>query len=210
MSRINLLIDDTADCKWNLVLAHGAGADMRHPFMHQLAEALKKHSFRVLRFNFPYRDRGRKMPVSNKEDISTWKEVIKQVSIKFTDIPLFISGKSYGGRMASHVALEIPKGIKGIIYFGFPLHAPGKPGTARAGHLSSISIPQLFIQGDRDSLADFDLISSVVNPLNEGKMYRVKGGDHSLNIPKSQKVPLLQTLQQVSAACRDFATAYSS
>jgi uncharacterized protein len=164
-----------------MILAHGAGAPATHPWMETLANQLSQAGIEVFRFNFPYIDKGRKAPGSPQEAMNAWLEAVETVSKKKSNLPLFLSGKSYGGRMASHVMSEegLPE-VHGLIYFGFPLHAPGKPGIGRATHLKSIDYPQLFIQGTKDSLADIKLMRKVTAKLPDATLLEIKEGDHSL------------------------------
>jgi predicted alpha/beta-hydrolase family hydrolase len=163
-----------------MIVAHGAGAPATHPWMNTLATKLAEVGIEVFRFNFPYIEKGRKAPGSPKEAQEAWMEAIAQVDKK-SGPPLFLAGKSYGGRMGSHLLSEYDyPDVKGIIYFGFPLHAPGKPGIDRAAHLKDIDCPQLFIQGTKDSLADIKLMRKVAGKLPEGTLVEIPEGDHSL------------------------------
>jgi len=168
----------------NLVIAHGAGAGMHHPFMVELANSISKANIRTIRFNFPYMEQGRKSPGSPNSNIETWRLVIEHIREKYPE-PIFLSGKSYGGRMASHLLATNPnENLKGIIYYGFPLHAPGKDSKDRANHLSEIMVPQLFMQGSKDKLANLDLMKEVIENLSNSKMEVIEDGDHSFNVPK--------------------------
>lgn len=169
-----------------LILSHGAGAGMNHPFLEQLAVTISNHEIEVIRFNFPYMQQGKKSPGSPKKNIHTWKCVLQEVIHRYPNTPIFISGKSYGGRMASHLLVEHTFAeVRGLIYYGFPLHAPGKDGIERADHLGSIAVPQLFLQGSKDKLARIDLIQHVVNSLPSSTLKEITGGDHSFKVPKS-------------------------
>jgi predicted alpha/beta-hydrolase family hydrolase len=176
---INAIINHSSDQKAVIALAHGAGAGMEHPFMKKLAHSLVEQSFTVLRFNFPYMSNGKKFPGNPKTNINTWGNVVNWANEQF-DTPLFLSGKSYGGRMASHLLAENERlKVAGAIYFGFPLHAPGKPSTDRANHLQKVNYFQLFLQGTNDSLASFDLISTVCEQLPHVEVQAFEGADHS-------------------------------
>lgn len=184
----SICIDEPQQVSWNLLLAHGAGADMNHSFLSDLSEALSEQGFRVIRFNFPYKEQGKKLPGSPKEAVRSYQEMVRYASQTFPDQSLYISGKSYGGRMASHLLAETDSAdflVKGIIYFGFPLHPPGKPGVKRANHLSGIHQPQLFLQGDRDKLADLSLILEVTTPLQNTAVITIEGADHAFKVPKA-------------------------
>ena len=170
-----------------LIIAHGAGAGMHHAFMATLASKFAQRSVTTVRFNFPYMEQGKKSPRSPKDAISAWVAIAQQVESLFPDKPIFMSGKSYGGRMGSHMLLENHqlKAMQGIIYFGFPLHAPGKDSKDRAAHLSAIEVTQLFIQGSRDKLANIEMIREVVSALSNGQLHAIDLADHSFNVPKS-------------------------
>lgn len=183
---IDLIVQENQDANKCLILAHGAGAGMEHPFMKSLAQRINEAGIHVIRFNFPYKQRGKKMPGSPKEAILAFKKVTEYANETFPDCSVFISGKSYGGRMASHMAAENPDlDVSGLIYFGFPLHAPGKASKDRAQHLVSISMPQLFLQGTNDALANIDLIKQVVEEQKDAKLITFEGADHSFKTPKT-------------------------
>lgn len=168
-----------------VIIAHGAGAGMHHPFMMEMANELCTKGFHVVRFNFPYMEQGRKSPGSPKKNIETWKLVIKHTAAQYPKLPMFLSGKSYGGRMASHLLAEnTAASISGIIYFGFPLHAPGRDSIDRAAHLKDIALPQLFLQGEKDKLANIDLISEVTLKISEAQLIKIADADHSFHVPK--------------------------
>lgn len=186
LGEITLESDEASDEGAILLLAHGAGAGMHHPFMTSLSKEISMKGVSVVRFNFPYVEKGRKAPGSPKDAIEAWRCVIQEIRNRNPKTALFISGKSYGGRMASHLLAESDStNIKGIIYFGFPLHAPGKDSDERAAHLGTIAIPQFFIQGTRDKLANLSLISSVVAKLPLATLEEIELGDHSFKVPKS-------------------------
>jgi len=171
-----------------LMLAHGAGAGMDHYFMEDLANALVNQGVLVVRFNFPYKEHGKKLPGSPKPNIATIAKVADWCSTQYAGLPFFLAGKSYGGRMSSHFLAEFsPKNINGIIYYGFPLHAPGKPDTQRAQHLHSLKYPQLFIQGSNDKLATIELIRELVGNHKMAQLAEVPYADHSFKIMKKHQ-----------------------
>jgi predicted alpha/beta-hydrolase family hydrolase len=172
-----------------LVLAHGAGAGMSHPFMIELSGALVRRSVSVFRFNFPYMEKGRKAPGSQKEAMQALHDAATFASGEVTGpLPLFIGGKSYGGRMASHLLADSGAAaisdVRGLVFVGFPLHAPGKPGTERAAHLKEVPCPMLFLQGGRDKLAEPELITEVTDSLPKATMHMYPEGDHSFHMLK--------------------------
>lgn len=168
------------------VLAHGAGAGMRHPFMESIARRLAKRAIGTLRYQFPYMEEGKRYPNPSSLLEATVRSAARFASEMSPPLPLLAGGKSMGGRMTSRAAAqESLPGVQGLVFLGFPLHAPGKTGVERAAHLAEIIPPMLFLQGTRDSLARRDLIESVVGGLGErGMMHLVEGGDHSFNVLK--------------------------
>ncbi|MEQ9218411.1 MAG: dienelactone hydrolase family protein [Cyclobacteriaceae bacterium] len=195
---IQLEIDESKDSKHCLVLAHGAGAGMDHPFMKSLAKGICAHGIHVIRFNFPYKQKGKKMPGSPRESILAIEKVALFAKDKFPDCSIVLSGKSYGGRMSSHVVAEQPGlGIKGLVYFGFPLHAPGKASTDRANHLKTIEIPQLFLQGTNDALANYEMIQAVVAEQKKTDLVAFELADHSFKTPKTAPMKTSEVFKQL-------------
>jgi predicted alpha/beta-hydrolase family hydrolase len=175
-----------------MVLAHGAGAGMNHPFMEALSKALGEHAIGTMRFNFPFTENEKKRPdpapVAEKTVSSVWDKA----SSLFPRTPLIGSGKSFGGRMSSHVlSKNTPAYIKGVVFFGFPLHAPGQPSVSRADHLQSVRVPMLFLQGTRDALADLELMRKVTDGLSLATMVTFEGADHSFKAGKKIVIPEL-------------------
>ncbi|MDX1629777.1 MAG: alpha/beta fold hydrolase [Fulvivirga sp.] len=168
-----------------LVLAHGAGAGMTHPFMEGLAAHLAEHGIGTLRFNLPYMEAGKKAPGSPKDAMKGIEKAIATARDHYAETPIFVGGKSYGGRIASHLlAEETPKHVYGLIFYGFPLHAPGKSSTSRADHLKNVQVPLLFLQGKKDKLADYTLIEKVVSGLDQSDLIAFEHADHSFKRPK--------------------------
>jgi hypothetical protein len=193
-SSLELAIHTSQDSKATILLAHGAGAGMEHPFMRSLAEALHKYDFNVVRFNFPYVSEKRKFTGSPARNIAAWKTVVEWALLNFTT-PLFLAGKSYGGRMASHLLAQFPqKDIKGVVYFGFPLHAPGKESKDRANHLIAIPQPQLFLQGTKDTLANISLIREVTSVIPQAKLIELSGADHSFKLKGKKAMESIELL----------------
>ncbi|WP_420578204.1 alpha/beta family hydrolase [Ekhidna sp.] len=185
LGKITAEVDEASRPQAILVLAHGAGAGMHHPFMSDLARGIADKDIHVIRFNFPYMEQGRKSPGSPKANIETWRLVVDHIASMYQGLSIFISGKSYGGRMASHLMAESSSdAVKGIIYYGFPLHAPGRDSKDRASHLPEIKVPQLFLQGSKDKLANIDLINEVVEGLSNVELEVIGDGDHSFKVPK--------------------------
>ncbi len=188
-----------------IILAHGAGAGMHHPFMVNLADEISTLGFHAVRFNFPYMETGRKSPGSPKKNIETWELVFNHIHRHHPDLPIFLSGKSYGGRMASHLLAETGFDFaKGIIYFGFPLHAPGRDSKDRADHLVQVGVPQLFLQGTKDKLANIDLIREVIADLKKAELVEIEDADHSFNVPKKLGISKNEMIHKLANLSSDF------
>jgi uncharacterized protein len=168
-----------------LTLAHGAGSNMSHAFLVDLSVKLADQNIGTIRFNFPYTERKKKMPDKPPVATETVRAVMARMHEKYPGVPLFLSGKSFGGRMSSHLlASYCPPYVKGIIFYGFPLHSPGKPSVERAAHLSNISVPMLFLQGTNDDLAHWDLMEQVCSRLSASSLVKLQGANHSFKAGK--------------------------
>ena len=169
-----------------LVLAHGAGAGMTHPFMEAVARGLAERRIATLRFQFPSMEAGSKRPDGSVVAIATVRAAVEAVRGLAPCLPLFAGGKSFGGRMTSQAQAEDAlAGVRGLVFFGFPLHAAKKPSTARAAHLSDVYLPMLFLQGNRDALSEEYLIAGVAERLGKAAtLVMVEGADHSFHVPK--------------------------
>jgi predicted alpha/beta-hydrolase family hydrolase len=166
-------------------LAHGAGAGMDHSFMETLADALSKVGIATLRFNFPFTENKKGRPDSPAIAHQTIEAAIKKARELNPNVPLFVSGKSFGGRMSSQFLAEHPdSSVKGIVFYGFPLHPSGKPSTERADHLKELKIPMLFLQGSKDTLATWELIKKVCDSLRKATLVKLEGADHSFKAGK--------------------------
>ena len=167
------------------VLAHGAGNDMRAPFLGGVAEGLAAGGVSCMRFNFPFTEEGRRAPDRAPALIEAWRGALQEAERRARGLPLVAGGKSLGGRMASMLAAEDPQGFPcaAIVFFGYPLHAPGRRDQPRDAHLSSVQVPMLFIQGTNDALADLELIQQAVQRLRpRAELHLVEGGDHSFRV----------------------------
>ena len=168
-----------------LVLGHGAGAGMRHHFMADVSAALADRAVATLRYQFPYMEEGRGRPDPPGLLQATVRAACETADRLAPELPRFAGGKSLGGRMTSSAQAEVPlPGVRGLVFFGFPLHPPKRPGTSRAEHLGRIAIPMLFLQGTRDDLADLDLIRGVLAPLPTATLHVVDGANHSFEVLK--------------------------
>ncbi|MGI9628758.1 MAG: alpha/beta hydrolase family protein [Longimicrobiales bacterium] len=170
-----------------LVMAHGAGAPMTHVFMESTAEALADRGISTLRYNFSYMEQGRRRPDHAKRLTRVVASALSAGRRLAGDLPLVAGGKSMGGRMTSTLLSESegPPELRGIVFFGFPLHAPRKPDDKRAAHLGSVRYPTLFLQGTRDDLADLTLLRPHVHAMGDSAtLHVVEGADHSFKVLK--------------------------
>ena len=189
---VSALIIEPEKMKSLMILAHGAGAGMGHPFMEAMSKQLAEHSIGTMRFNFPFTENSKKRPDPAPVAEKTVSVVWEKASSLFPAVPLFGAGKSFGGRMSSHVLSKTPMPfIKGVIFVGFPLHAPGQPSITRADHLKSVPVPMLFLQGTRDALADLKLIQQVTGGLKAATLATFDGADHSFKAGKKVLIPEL-------------------
>lgn len=170
-----------------LVFAHGAGAGMKHPFMTAVSERLAARGIATLRYQFPYMENNTRRPDLKPILYSTVRAAVDAARSHVKGVPLFAGGKSMGGRMTSQAQAEKDlDGVLGLVFFGFPLHPPGKPSTERAEHLGKVKIPMLFFQGTRDTLAEMKLIQPVTKLLvRKATLHIVDGADHSFHVLKS-------------------------
>ena len=189
-----------------LMLARGAGTDMRHYFMEDLSQALAERRIATFRYNFPYKEKtGGGGPNAKAVLTATVRAAAQAAASAAPDLPLFAGGKSMGGRMTSLASSEAPlPKVKGLIFFGFPLHPPGKPGTERAEHLFQVLVPMLFLQGPRDNLAKPELLAPVLKRLGKrATLHSVDSADHTFKVPKSSGrtgQDVIQELAQTAAS----------
>lgn len=169
-----------------LAYGHGAGAGIGHPFMRETCRRLGDRGIATLRYQFPYMEAGRRAPDRPPALIETVRAAIARAGEVAGDLPLFAGGKSMGGRMTSTAAAERPlDGVRGLVFFGFPLHAPNRPSADRGAHLSDVEVPMLFLQGTRDALADLSLLGPLVERLGRhATLHIVEGADHSFHVLK--------------------------
>ena len=165
------------------VLAHGAGAGMTHPFMAAVADGLAARGIATLRYQFPFMEQASKRPDPPRVAHAAVRAAVA-TAIGMTDLPLFIGGKSFGGRMSSQAQAEAPLDrVAGLVFLGFPLHPPKQPASARADHLAQVERPMLFLQGTRDELADLALITAVVDRLGaRATLVTIVDADHAFHV----------------------------
>lgn len=181
---VSALYQKASDASALLVLAHGAGAGMSHPFMAAVAGLLAEAGVSTLRFQFPYMEAGSKRPDRPAVAHATVRAAVLRAAKLAPGLPLFAGGKSFGGRMTSQAqALEPLPHVRGLVFLGFPLHPPEKPSIERAEHLLDVQIPQLFLQGTRDGLAQPPLLRRVMKRLGKrATFWSVKDADHSFGV----------------------------
>jgi uncharacterized protein len=189
-----------------LVLAHGAGAGMNHPFMTVLANELAAQRVATFRYQFPYMEQRRKVPDRPPMLTATVLAAVRVASEAAPDLPLFAGGKSLGGRMTS-LAAATENGldkVQGLVFFGFPLHPPNQLGTKRAAHLPKVSMPMLFLQGTRDALANLELLRPICTEVGaRATLHVIETADHSFHVLKSSgktDADVLSELAQIVAA----------
>lgn len=175
-----------------IVLAHGAGAGMHHSFMTKLSEALAAASIGTLRYNFPYMENGRKRPDLPAIAHKAVDRALHYAHERYPEVLLVAGGKSFGGRMTSQfVSKEAPPFLRGLVFYGFPLHPAGSPSVERAEHLREVKLPMLFLQGTKDTLAELSLIQSVCDQLSSASLVLFEGADHSFKVSRKEIIPEL-------------------
>jgi predicted alpha/beta-hydrolase family hydrolase len=181
------------------VLAHGAGAGMRHPFMAAVADGLAQRGIATLRYQFLYMERKSKRPDSPPVAHRMVRAAVAAATTVSKGLPLVAGGKSFGGRMTSQAQAESPlPGVRGLAFLGFPLHPAGRPSVDRAQHLSEVRVPMLFLQGTRDALADLSLLEPLVRDLGpNATLHTIPDGDHSFHVPRRSGVGDEQVLADV-------------
>ena len=180
-----------------LIIGHGAGGDMDHPHIAGMAEGLAADGVEAFRFNFPYREAGRRAPDKQDRLEACYWGVAKQVAESADR--LFLGGGSMGGRIASHIVSDgFP--AAGLVFQSYPLHAPGKPERLRNAHLKRIAIPMLFVSGTRDAFASGDLLDETVKDLPTATLHRIEGADHGLKVKGRTQDDVLSEVVGVIAA----------
>jgi predicted alpha/beta-hydrolase family hydrolase len=195
---------------WALyVLAHGAGAGMRHRFMDEVAAALAGKGIATLRYQFPYVEAGGRRPDPPAVLEATVRAAAATAREAAPGLRLIAGGKSMGGRMASNAMARAPlEGVSGLVFLGFPLHPPKQPAVTRAEHLERVEAPMLFLQGTRDDLADLDLITGVCARLGRrATLHVVEGADHSFGVLKRSGRTGEEVMEELVASIADWTRA---
>jgi predicted alpha/beta-hydrolase family hydrolase len=182
---VSALLTKPSSARACYVFAHGAGAGMTHAFMADVAAGVAERGIATLRYQFPYMEKGSKRPDPPAIAHAAVRAAVAEAARAFPGLPLIAGGKSFGGRMTSQAqAKQALAGVRGLAFFGFPLHAAGKPSSDRAEHLADIRIPMLFLQGTNDKLAEMSLLKPVVKHLGTLATLRlIDGADHSFHVP---------------------------
>lgn len=198
--QVSAMLVRPADSVALLVLAHGAGTDMRHRSLETLSAALAELQLATFRYNFPYMEGGRGRISSKPVLTATVRAAVNAAAEAAPGLPLFAGGRSMGGRMTSLAASqELLPGVRGLVFFAFPLHPAGKPGTERAEHLFEVNIPMFFLQGPRDDLATPELLVPIVKRLGQrATLHTVAGADHSFKVLKSSGRTEIEVLRELA------------
>ena len=186
-----------------IVLAHGAGAGQRHTNMAAIAQAFLAVGLATLRFNFPYMQQGKRRVNTQAVSVETIAAAHAH-AVAASDLPVFLAGHSYGGRMATHAVAERGLACAGIVLCSFPLHPAKKPAVERAAHLSAVARPMLFLSGTRDDLADAALLTSVVNGLGDARLHWLDTANHSYAVLKRTRDNPLSVFDEMARATADF------
>ena len=183
---VSAILERPDDARWLLVLGHGAGAGMRHRFMEAITATLSTHAIATFRYQFPYMEKKSGRPDPQPVLLAAVRSAVAAANSAAPDLPLLAGGKSMGGRMTSLAfAEEALPNVRGLVFFGFPLHPAGAPSIDRAQHLDRVTAPMLFLQGTRDKLASLDLLGPVLDRIGpRATLHVVEEGDHSFAVPK--------------------------
>ena len=197
---VSAILDRTDTARWLLVLGHGAGAGMRHRFMNDVAAVLGARGIATFRYQFPYLEHKTHRPDPQPILLATVRSAVEAARGAAGDLPLLAGGKSMGGRMTSLAASkEALNDVKGIVFFGFPLHPAGAPATERAEHLQRVTVPMLFLQGTRDKLAELSLLRPVIDLLGPAAtLHVIEGADHGFDMLKRSGRTSADVLQELA------------
>jgi predicted alpha/beta-hydrolase family hydrolase len=205
---VSALLVRPADASHVLVLGHGAGTDIRHANLQAIAERLADEGIATLRYNFPYTEHG-----TGRDSQAVCTQTVRSAAAAARgaapDLPLLAGGHSFGGRMTSTAASEAPlDGVRGLVFFSFPLHQPGKPETKRADHLAAVTVPMLFLSGTRDELAGLDLLKPVCKRLGErATLHLLDTADHGFKTLKRSRRSEEDVFVEMARVVREWASA---
>lgn len=204
---VSALLERPPGARWLMVLGHGAGAGMRHHFMEDAALALAARGIATFRYQFPYVENRSRRPDPQPILLATVQSAVQAARAAAADLPLLAGGKSMGGRMTSLACAKDPSSdVRGLIFFGFPLHPPGAPATERAEHLERVQVPMLFLQGTRDKLADLGLLRPVIERLgSRATLHVVEGADHSFEMLKRSGRTAADVLEELARTAASWA-----
>lgn len=191
------------DARAAVVLAHGAGAGMTHRNMQAIADAFERRAIATLRFDFPFIEAGRKR-VDPPAVATAAVAAAAAAAAERTDLPLWLGGHSFGGRMASHAVVDLDLPAAGLIFCSFPLHPPDEPSTVRAEHLNRIAAPMLFLSGTRDALARRDLLEPLVATLERAELHWLDTADHSYRVLKRTRQSSEDVFDEMARVASDF------
>jgi len=204
---VSAILVRPAEARWLLVLAHGAGAGMTHPFLERLARELASVGVGTFRYQFPYMEERRRVPDAPSVAAATVDSAVRAAAKAAPSLPLLAGGKSFGGRMSSQAASQgLLAGVRGLVFFGFPLHPPNRPGTKRAEHLAKVPMPMLFLQGTRDTLADLKLLRPICAEIGpRATLHIMETADHSFHVLKSSGKTDAEVLRELATTTASWA-----
>ena len=203
---VSALLVRPAGASHLLVLGHGASTTMRHATLQAIAEALADAGIATFRYNFPYAEHGKGRD-SQAVCTETVRAAVAAAHEAAPDLPLLAGGHSFGGRMTSTAASESPlEGVRGLVFFSFPLHQPGKPETKRADHLAAVTVPMLFLSGTRDELAEMDLLRPACEKLGgRATLHAVDTADHGYKVLKRSRASEEDVFVEMARVVREWA-----
>jgi len=209
---VSAILVRPAKPRWLLALAHGAGAGMRHPFLGALAHELSAVDIATFRYQFPYMEQRRRAPDRPPVLTATVAAAVHAAQHAAPGLPLLAGGKSMGGLMTSTAASQQPLDqVRGLVFFGFPLHPPNQPGIKRADHLAKVTVPMLFLQGSRDTFADLALLRPVCAKLNpQPTLHIIESADHSFHVLKSSGKTDAEILRELAQSTASWASSLDS
>ncbi len=208
---VSALLIRPRDATHLLVLGHGASTNMRHATLQSIAGRLADVGIATFRYNFPYSEHGKGRD-SQAVCTATVRAAVKAAIAAAPGLPLLAGGHSFGGRMTSAAASESPlEGVRGLVFFSFPLHLVGKSETTRADHLASVTVPMLFLSGSRDELASLDLLRPVCEKLGErATLHVLDTADHGYKILKKSRASDEDVFTEMARVLRDWAAKLAS